>query len=207
MQINYTGGAGAIEASAIRSDMTPGTTSGSTWNAFRVAATAGAGTGVIFNGMKFDDKTAGAGTSRAFYVGTGYDEILNANGNVIINGTGIINGAQLGNLTANAVVIGNGTSVVTSVSPGTAGNVLTSNGTNWVSQVAGGGGGGGSSISNGTSNVNIAAANGPITMAVGGVANVMTVSNTSVNISEVAVVTAPGLTGKTMMISAQYVSV
>jgi hypothetical protein len=143
MQVNYIGGTGAIEASAIRSDMTPGATSGSTWNAFRVAATAAAGTGVTFNGMKFDNKTAGAGTSRAFYVGTGYDEILNYNGTIVINGTGIINGAQLGNLTANAVVIGNGTSAVTSVSPGTVGNVLTSNGTNWVSQAAAGGGGGG----------------------------------------------------------------
>lgn len=36
-------------------------------------------------------------------------------------------------LTANAVLIGNGTSAVSSVSPGTSGNVLTSNGTFWVS--------------------------------------------------------------------------
>jgi hypothetical protein len=36
-------------------------------------------------------------------------------------------------LTANAVLIGNGTSAVTAVAPGTAGNVLTSNGTTWTS--------------------------------------------------------------------------
>ena len=36
-------------------------------------------------------------------------------------------------LTANAVLIGSGTSAVTSVSPGTSGNVLTSNGTSWTS--------------------------------------------------------------------------
>jgi hypothetical protein len=206
MQINYIGGTGAIEASAVRADMTPGTTSGSTWNAYRVAATAAAVSGVTFNGIKFDDKTAGAGTSRAVYVGTNYDEILNYNGTIVINGNGTINGAQVGNLgTANAVVIGNGTSIVTSVSPGTAGNVLTSNGTNWVSQV--GGGGGGASIANGTSNVNIATVNGNITMGVTGVANVVVVSNTDVSISEVATVTAPGLYGKTMMISTQYLSV
>lgn len=37
-------------------------------------------------------------------------------------------------LTANAVVLGNGTSAVQVVSPSTTGNVLTSNGTTWVSQ-------------------------------------------------------------------------
>jgi hypothetical protein len=42
-------------------------------------------------------------------------------------------------LTANAVLIGNGTSAVTAVAPGTVGNVLTSNGTNWVSGPAEGG--------------------------------------------------------------------
>ena len=38
--------------------------------------------------------------------------------------------------TTNAVLIGNGTSAITSVSAGTASNVLTSNGTAWVSQAA-----------------------------------------------------------------------
>lgn len=43
-------------------------------------------------------------------------------------------------LTANNVILGNGTSAVNFVAPGTTGNVLTSNGTTWVSQAAGGGG-------------------------------------------------------------------
>jgi hypothetical protein len=42
-------------------------------------------------------------------------------------------------LTANAVLIGSGTNPVTTVTPGTTGNVLTSNGTNWISQAATGG--------------------------------------------------------------------
>ena len=42
-------------------------------------------------------------------------------------------------LAANAVLIGNGTSAITAVSPGTAGHVLTSTGTAWVSQVPSGG--------------------------------------------------------------------
>ena len=44
-------------------------------------------------------------------------------------------------LTANNVILGNGTSAVQFVAPGTIGNILTSNGTTWVSQAAGGGGG------------------------------------------------------------------
>jgi hypothetical protein len=45
-------------------------------------------------------------------------------------------------LTANNVILGNGTSAVQVVAPSTAGNVLTSNGTTWVSQAGGGGGAG-----------------------------------------------------------------
>ena len=48
-------------------------------------------------------------------------------------------GTGASSLTANAVVVGNGTGAVSTVSPGTSGNVLTSNGTTWVSSAAGGG--------------------------------------------------------------------
>lgn len=43
-------------------------------------------------------------------------------------------GTGAATLTANAVLTGNGTSAIGSVAPGTSGNVLTSNGTAWVSQ-------------------------------------------------------------------------
>ena len=43
-------------------------------------------------------------------------------------------------LTANNVILGNGTSAVQVVAPGTNGNVLTSNGTTWVSSIASSGG-------------------------------------------------------------------
>lgn len=95
LQVTYVGGTGAIEAAAVRADMTPGGTSASTWSAFRVAATAAAGTGVTFNGVKFDSKTAGAGTSNALWVGTGYDNILNYNGTTVINGSGQVVAAQI----------------------------------------------------------------------------------------------------------------
>lgn len=39
-------------------------------------------------------------------------------------------------LTTNNVILGNGTSAVQFVAPGTNGNILTSNGTAWVSQAA-----------------------------------------------------------------------
>jgi hypothetical protein len=45
-------------------------------------------------------------------------------------------GTGVGNIAANAVVLGNGTSPIQTVAPGAAGNVLTSNGTTWVSQLA-----------------------------------------------------------------------
>lgn len=43
-------------------------------------------------------------------------------------------GTGAASLTANAVLIGNGISPVATVSPGTAGNVLVSTGSAWVSQ-------------------------------------------------------------------------
>lgn len=45
-------------------------------------------------------------------------------------------GTGVGTIPANAVVLGNGTGAVQSVAPGTAGNVLTSNGSTWESQFA-----------------------------------------------------------------------
>lgn len=59
-----------------------------------------------------------------------------------VTGTlGVANGGTgLATLTANAVILGNGTTAPTFVAPGTSGNVLTSNGTTWVSQAGGAGG-------------------------------------------------------------------
>lgn len=64
--------------------------------------------------------------------------------NVGTNATGTLPVANGGTgqsaLTANNVVLGNGTSGVQFVAPSTNGNVLTSNGTTWVSQAPAGGG-------------------------------------------------------------------
>lgn len=48
-------------------------------------------------------------------------------------------------LTANNILVGNGTGALQVIAPGTSGNVLTSNGTNWYSAAAAAGGGGGGS--------------------------------------------------------------
>lgn len=131
LQVTYVGGTGAIEASAIRADMIPGSTSGSTWNAFRVAATAAAASGVAFNGVKFDNKTAGAGTSSALYIGTGYDNIINYNGTAVIYGNGVVNGAQVSTVSTAGTVTTNAqpniTSVGTLTSLGVSGNVTANN--------------------------------------------------------------------------------
>ena len=49
-------------------------------------------------------------------------------------------GTGAATLTANSVLLGNGTSAVQAVAPGTSGNILTSNGTTWVSQAPAAGG-------------------------------------------------------------------
>jgi hypothetical protein len=60
----------------------------------------------------------------------------NGNGTLGITSTlGVANGGTgATTLASNAVLVGNGTSALQSVSPSTSGNVLTSNGTSWVSQ-------------------------------------------------------------------------
>ena len=88
LNVTYVGGAAAVEAGAIRVDVTPGTTAGGIWNSFRVVSTGAAPAGVTLNGIKFDNKSSGAGTSNAIFAGTGYDNIINYNGTPIISGGG-----------------------------------------------------------------------------------------------------------------------
>jgi len=89
--------------------------------------------------------TTQVATTRFVQDATGTIAIQDAD-NVAITGgviTGITDlsvedgGTGTSTLTANAVLLGNGTSAVQAVAPGTSGNVLTSNGTTWVSGTAG----------------------------------------------------------------------
>ena len=72
LEVNYVGGANAIEASSIRSDIAVGATSGSTWNAIRLVGSTAA-SGVTENALKIDVLTPGAGTENAINIGTGWD--------------------------------------------------------------------------------------------------------------------------------------
>ena len=79
------------------------------------------------------------------YSGTTWDVFAQAGGaggvidiNTQTTGTLTVSRGGTGatTLTANAVLVGNGTSAVSSVAPGTLGNILTSNGTSWTSAAA-----------------------------------------------------------------------
>jgi hypothetical protein len=79
-----------------------------------------------------------SGTGIAVPAGRSY--LLYNNGTNVVNGLEGISvasgGTGLETLTAESVVIGNGTDAVKFVAPGSSSNVLTSNGTAWVSQAA-----------------------------------------------------------------------
>jgi len=97
-------------------------------------------------------------------------------GLTVSNATGIVDFTTTGNVTLGAVAN-------LHISGGTGGYVLSTDGSGTLSWIAQSGGGGGASISNGTSNVNIAASGGNVTVGVGGTANVMTVTSTGANIT------------------------
>ena len=92
-----------------------------------------------------------SGTIGAAYVSGSYTNVTGLgaitvgtwNANVI---SATYGGTGSANLTANNVVLGNGANTVKVVAPGTANNVLTSDGTTWISQAPTGGGGGAGTI-------------------------------------------------------------
>jgi hypothetical protein len=89
LQIVFVGGAAAVESSAARIDLTPGSTTGGTWNGFRTVLTADANTGITANGIKMDTIASPlGGNSNGIYIGTGWNSILNYNGTILIDGTG-----------------------------------------------------------------------------------------------------------------------
>jgi hypothetical protein len=75
LSVNFVGGAAAIEASGARVDLTPGTTSGGTWNGLRVVANAtGAVTGVNEYGLNLDGPTSpGAGNEVGISIDANWD--------------------------------------------------------------------------------------------------------------------------------------
>ena len=90
------------------------------------------------------------------------------------------------------------------ITGGTSGYVLQTDGTGNLSWVAQSGGSGVASISNGTSNVNIASSGGNVTTSVGGNANVLVVTSTGVNIE--GTITANGNLSGANYVIANYFS-
>jgi hypothetical protein len=113
--------------------------SGTIDNARTTAATANGASTIVLRGTS-GEFSAGAITGVSF---TGNGVALTAiNASNIASGTlsAEYGGTGSANLTADNVILGNGANTVKVVAPGTANNVLTSNGTTWISQASGGGG-------------------------------------------------------------------
>ena len=113
IQIDYYGGAAAIESSASRVNMSAGNTSGGIWNAFRIAPNWAAQSGVVQNGIKFDTiAVANTGTDNMIMANTGWDNILAYNNGTtlipLINGTGQINASQILTGTVPTASLGSG---------------------------------------------------------------------------------------------------
>ena len=107
---------------------------------------------------------------------------ITGSGTLTLSGTLGVQGGGTGttSLTSGAVLIGAGTSAVTSVSPSTAGNVLTSNGSAWVSQ-APSGGGAVSSVTGSGSGISVSPTTGAVVVSNTGVTSI--VAGTNVTIS------------------------
>jgi len=110
------------------------TSPGSSGNVLTSNGTAWVSTGVA----------AGSGVTALSFGSTGLTPSTSVGGNVTVAGTLVVGsgGTGLSSLTANSVLLGNGSSTIQFVSPGTTGNVLTSNGTSWLSSAVSGGGSG-----------------------------------------------------------------
>jgi len=142
----------------------------STQNANAVVITGGTINSVAHTGGSINNMTIGATTANTgaftnvtatLFIGNG-SPLTNLNASNIASGTvgAAYGGTGVANLTAGYVVTGNNTSSVVLIAPGTSGNVLTSNGTAWISNAASGGGGGSTGIGNSSIlalNVNITA--------------------------------------------------
>lgn len=113
---------------------------------------------------------------------------ITGSGTLTLSGTLGVQGGGTGttSLTSGAVLIGAGTSAVTSVSPSTAGNVLTSNGSAWVSQ-APSGGGAVSSVSGSGAGISVSPTTGAVVVSNTGVTSIVAGTNVTISGSTGAV--------------------
>jgi|GEM_PF-4981054 len=120
-----------------------GTTTGAAGAGLTVEGTTAATIGAIYyDATKASNFTIGNGTTQNEIVDVASSQtIINKTiaiaSNTFTGSFSIANGGTgVGNLTANALIVGAGTSAVTFLVPGTTGNIIVSNGTNWISQAA-----------------------------------------------------------------------
>ena len=106
-------------------------------NANNVAITGGAINGTIIGNATAAAITGTTITANTGFVGSGAS-LSALNGSNISSGTIAVGvgGTGIGSLNNNSVILGNGSSAVKFVAPGTAGNVLVSDGTTWTSNTA-----------------------------------------------------------------------
>lgn len=118
-----------------------GTTGGATGSGFYIEGTSSAVIGaILFDNALASKYTIGDGTTQREIVDVSSSQTITNKTIAIASNTisgvfGVANGGTgQSSLTANALIVGNGTSPVSFIAPGTSGNILTSDGTNWVSQ-------------------------------------------------------------------------
>jgi hypothetical protein len=106
-------------------------------NANNVAITGGAINGTLIGNSNAAAITGTTITASTVFAGSGAS-LSALNGSNISSGTIAVGvgGTGIGALTNNNVILGNGSSAVKFVAPGTAGNVLVSDGTTWTSNTA-----------------------------------------------------------------------
>lgn len=123
----------------------------------------------------------GGGSGSSISNGNSNVNIATANGNITFSASGNANVAVI---TGNGLVVNRlsnlGPVGNVTITGGTNGQVLTTNGSGGLSWTSVGTG---SSISNGNSNVNIATADGNVTISAGGAANELVITSTGVNVA------------------------
>lgn len=140
-----------------------------TGNGSGISSIAGANiTGTVANATHSSTANTVTDAAQSNITSVGTLTSLTSNGTVDFTGASNVSLGPVGNV---------------KITGGTANYVLRTDGAGSLSWVPQSGGGSGSSISNGTSNVNIATSDGNVTTSVGGTSNVLVVTSTGVNVA------------------------